>query len=122
MKSKPFYSFYPAVLILMMVISSSSYSQSIEDLKQKYDKQEVYITMRDSVKLFTSIYIPKNNSVAHPVLLNRTPYNIEPGGPGNFNFFMQLYSRYTEAEYIMVFQDVSCLLYTSPSPRDGLLS
>jgi len=106
MKSKSFYSFYPAVLILMMVISSSSYSQSIEDLKQKYDKQEVYITMRDSVKLFTSIYIPKNNSVAHPVLLNRTPYNIEPGGPGNFNFFMQLYSRYTEAEYIMVFQDV----------------
>ena len=79
---------------------------SPEALKQKYDKQEVYITMRDSVKLFTSIYTPKNNSVAHPVLLNRTPYNIEPGGPGNFNFFMQLYARYTEAEYIMVFQDV----------------
>ena len=62
--------------------------------------------MRDSVKLFTSIYMPKNNSVAHPVLLNRTPYDIEPEGPGSFNFHMQLYSRYTEDEYIMVFQDV----------------
>jgi len=89
-----------------MVISSYSYSQSSEGIKQKYDKQEVYITMRDGVKLFTSIYTPKNNSVAHPVLLNRTPYNIEPGGPKSFNFFMQFYDRYTEDEYIMVFQDV----------------
>jgi len=77
-----------------------------DTLHMKYDKQEVYITMRDGVKLFTSIYIPKNHSVQHPILLNRTPYNIEPGGPENFNIFMQLYSRYTEEEYIMVFQDV----------------
>ena len=79
---------------------------STEALKQKYDKQEVYINMRDGVRLFTSIYTPKNASVTHPFLLNRTPYNIEPGGPDNFNFFMQLYGRYTEEEYIMVFQDV----------------
>jgi uncharacterized protein len=92
--------------IFLVTVNSPSYSQSIENLKQKYNKQEVYITMRDSVKLFTSIYTPKNNSVAHPVLLNRTPYNIEPGGPGSFNYHMQLYSRYTEDEYIMVFQDV----------------
>ena len=79
---------------------------SIEVLKQKYDKQEVYITMRDGIRLFTSVYTPKNTLVAHPVLLNRTPYDIEPGGPDNFNFFMQIYGRYAEQEYIMVFQDV----------------
>jgi len=72
-------------------------------LKQKYNKQEVYITMRDGVKLFTSIYTPKNNSAARPILLNRTPYNIEPGGPDQFNF---VYSRYVDEAYIMVFQDV----------------
>lgn len=79
---------------------------SPDALKQKYDKQEVYITMRDGVRLFTSVYTPKNSSVNHPILLNRTPYNIEPGGVSNFNFFMQLYSRYVEEEYIMVYQDV----------------
>ena len=79
---------------------------SIEDLKLKYNKKEVYITMRDGVKLFTSIYTPKDSSVNHPVLLNRTPYDIEPGGPDNFNFFMQVYSRYALDNYIMVFQDV----------------
>jgi uncharacterized protein len=79
---------------------------SEEALKQKYEKQEVYITMRDGVRLFTSVYTPKNNSVSHPILINRTPYDIEPGGPNSFNFFMQLYSRYTADDYIMVFQDV----------------
>ncbi|HLP73083.1 MAG TPA: CocE/NonD family hydrolase [Bacteroidales bacterium] len=79
---------------------------SLSDLQTKYDKKEVYITMRDGVKLFTSIYTPKDTTSPHPVLINRTPYNIEPGGPGNFNFFMQAYARYTTDNYIMVFQDV----------------
>jgi hypothetical protein len=89
-----------------MTVVYTSNSQSVEALKQKYDKKEVFITMRDGIKLFTSIYTPKNNSEAHPILLNRTPYNIEPGGPAYFNFFIQIYSRYTDDDYIMVFQDV----------------
>src|SRR5450759_3206703 len=95
-----------AIFILLMAVSFSSYSQPAETLKQKYDKQEVYITMRDGIRLFTSIYTPKNKSVTHPVILNRTPYDIEPGGKESFNFFMQLYSRYTDDDYIMVYQDV----------------
>ncbi len=81
-------------------------ANSPEALKEKYDKKEVYITMRDGIKLFTSIYIPKNSSSEHPILLSRTPYNIEPGGPDQYNFFVQGYSRYVDEEYIMVFQDV----------------
>ncbi|MFH0841695.1 MAG: CocE/NonD family hydrolase [Bacteroidota bacterium] len=79
---------------------------SQEALKKIYDKKEVYISMRDGIRLFTSIYTPKNTSVKHPILMNRTPYNIEPGGADNFNFFIQGYSRYVDEEYIMVFQDV----------------
>lgn len=79
---------------------------SFESLMQRYIKEEVYITMRDGVRLFTSIYTPRNPSGSSPILLNRTPYNIEPAGPGNFNFFMQVYGRYADDEYIMVFQDV----------------
>ncbi len=79
---------------------------SQEALKQIYDKQEVYITMRDGVRLFTSIYTPKDSSVSHPILMGRTPYNSEPSGPDQFNFFVQGYSRYIDEEYIMVFQDV----------------
>jgi hypothetical protein len=106
MKIKPIFTHRRFIFCLMMTVVYSSYSQAVESLKQKYNKQEVYITMRDGIKLFTSIYTPKNNSEAHPILLNRTPYNIEPGGPAAFNFFVQIYSRYTDDDYIMVFQDV----------------
>src|SRR5664279_2399311 len=106
MKSKTNPHFNPAILIIFLALSSSAYPQSLELLKQKYDKQEVYITMRDGIKLFTSIYTPRNNSTTHPILLNRTPYDIEPGGKESYNFFVQLYSRYTDDDYIMVFQDV----------------
>src|SRR5665647_1134668 len=93
----------PVILAILLALSSSVYSQTLEALKQKYDKQEVYITMRDGIKLFTSIYTPRNNSTTHPILLNRTPYDIEPGGKDSYNFFMQLYSRYTDDDYIMVY-------------------
>jgi putative CocE/NonD family hydrolase len=87
-------------------VSFAQTFESIDALKQKYDKQEVYITMRDGVRLFTSVYTPKDISVFHPILLNRTPYDIEPRGPDQFNYFIQGYSRYAENEYIMVSQDV----------------
>ncbi len=79
---------------------------SPEALKQKINKKEVYITMRDGVRLFTSIYTPKDSTKTYPILINRTPYDIEPGGPDSYNFFMQVYARYAESGYIMVFQDV----------------
>src|SRR5689334_9699685 len=39
-----------------------------------YDRREVMIPMRDGVKLFTVIVVPKGASHA-PILLTRTPYN-----------------------------------------------
>ncbi len=96
------------LVLFVAILPGTSYihCQQLTQLKQKYDKQEVYITMRDGVRLFTSVYTPKNDSLKHPILFSRTPYNIEPGGPDNFNYFVQLYKRYTDEEYIMVYQDV----------------
>jgi uncharacterized protein len=79
---------------------------SIADIKSRYTKQEVYITMRDGKRLFTSIYRPLKIKGPLPVLLSRTPYNIEPAGPSQFSFFTQIYSRYMNDNYIIVLQDV----------------
>lgn len=95
-----------SIIVLIFFASSLIFAQPAGQLKQRYEKKEVYITMRDGVRLFTSIYSPTNKSITHPVLLNRTPYNIEPGGVNSFNSSMYLYKRYTDEEYIMVFQDV----------------
>ena len=79
---------------------------SIPGIKAIYDKQEVYIKMRDGVKLFTSIYTPKNQEGASPILMNRTPYNIEGGGEQEYNMFLLIYYRFVKENYIFVFQDV----------------
>ena len=74
----------------MLAISALLIAQSMDALKQKYDKQEVYITMRDGVRFSLQFIHPKSKSATHPMLLNRTPYDIEPGGPESFNYFVQV--------------------------------
>jgi len=73
-------------------------------LKQTFNKREVYITMRDGVKLFTSIYTPKDKSQSLPILLWRTPYNSEPSEKGYSGRLFSM-SHFLEEGYIIVFQD-----------------
>jgi hypothetical protein len=79
---------------------------SQDRMKEIYKKREVYIEMRDGIKLFTSIYTPNETTEASPMLLFRTPYNAEPLGEESFNYFVSAYYRYLELGYILVFQDV----------------
>lgn len=72
-----------------------------------YTKREVYIPMRDGKRLFTAIYIPKNSSEKHPILINRTPYSIGPYGVDSFKpIWNSHYSAYFKENYIIVNQDV----------------
>lgn len=72
-----------------------------------YLKKEVAIPMRDGVKLFTSLYIPKDNAERHPFLLKRTPYSCQPYGENKFGTVWNSYQKeYFKEGYIMVSQDV----------------
>lgn len=106
--SKKNYTLLSLLTLIQILIATPAQCQpyATNDIRSRYDKQEVYITMRDGVKLFTSVYTPKKATGARPVLLNRTPYNIEAGDPESFNAFVRAYTRYTDDNYILVFQDV----------------
>ncbi len=72
-----------------------------------YYKMERSIPMRDGVKLFTSMYIPKDTMHKHPILMMRTPYSCEPYGEKKFKRFWHIpYMQYLKEGYIMVTQDV----------------
>lgn len=73
-----------------------------------YTKQEVMIPMRDGVKLFTAIYIPKNNTEKHPFLIMRTPYSVGPYGDNRFSprIYATHWVEYLKENYIIVLQDV----------------
>jgi len=71
-----------------------------------YTKQEVTIKMRDGVKLFTSIYSPKDRSEKHPILMERTPYSCQPYGKDYLQLWKSYLVKYCREGYILVFQDV----------------
>ena len=55
-------------------------------VKEHYTKKEVYIPMRDGIKLFTSVYIPKDISktLKYPFLMQRTCYSVAPYGENEY--------------------------------------
>jgi putative CocE/NonD family hydrolase len=62
--------------------------------------------MRDGVKLFTSIYIPKDKSKTYPIILNRTPYSVAPYGADKVRLNLGPSPRFGKSGYIFVYQDV----------------
>jgi hypothetical protein len=62
--------------------------------------------MRDGVKLFTSIYQPKDTSRLHPILLSRSPYSVGPYGPEAFRQGVGPSAAFAKEDYIVVYQDV----------------
>ena len=72
-----------------------------------YTKKEVYIPMRDGIKLFTSFYIPKDQTKKHPFLITRTPYSCAPYGTDKYVPLWYSYKMaYAHENYIFVLQDV----------------
>lgn len=82
-------------------------SQDSAWIRDNYTKKEVYIPMRDGVKLFTAIYLPRDASEKHPILMSRTPYSCAPYGEQNFrNLWVSHFRHYARENYIFVTQDV----------------
>lgn len=75
-------------------------------VKTHYDKQEVTITMRDSIQLFTTIYSPKDKSKTYPILLMRTPYSCAPYGENEFRKSIGPNRILMQEGNIVVYQDV----------------
>jgi uncharacterized protein len=95
--------------IAFVSISFCTNAQEINDtyFKEHYTKKEVYISMRDGVKLFTAIYTPKDNTEKHPCLMSRTPYSCAPYGEDKYASIASGYkAAYVKENYIFVLQDV----------------
>ena len=77
-------------LFLYAAFSSAFADDKKEDttaawLAEHYTKFEHRVPMRDGVKLFTRVYVPKDDSTNYPVLLTRTPYALKPYGADRYN-------------------------------------
>lgn len=75
------------------------------DFKRDYERLEYRIPMRDGVRLYTAIFVPKHVPGKHPILLERTPYSVGPytstGAPEILGS-----PKFREKGYIFAEQDV----------------
>ena len=75
-------------------------------IKANYTKYEYMIPMRDGVKLFTSVYAPKDDSKPYPLMLFRTPYSVRPYGVNSYKTRIGPSRLFAKDLFIFAYQDV----------------
>ena len=93
-------------LAVLAMCSLSLLAQGLEYIKANYTKYEYEIPMRDGKKLFTSVYLPKDQSQKYPIMLSRTPYSVSPYGVDNYKTDLGPHAEFAKQGFIFVYQDV----------------
>jgi len=96
-----------ASLITMLIpVFLTAQKENIAFIRENYIKIERMIPMRDGVRLFTSIYIPRDEKEKYPILMERTPYSCSPYGENNVRWSLGPNTSLMFEKYIFVYQDV----------------
>jgi len=101
--------------LLLLFVLVTSFSALAADKKSdpradyiraNYTKYEYQIPMRDDVKLFTSVYVPNDDSKTYPMMFQRTPYRVAPYGADKYKTRLGPSDAFEKEGFIFVFQDV----------------
>ena len=107
-----------SILISAACIATNVHAQqfandtaSQEFVRSHYTKYEYRIPMRDGVRLFTAVYVPKASAFAddpgpYPFLMERTPYSVAPYGEDKYPAHLGPSDEFERSGYIFVYQDV----------------
>jgi uncharacterized protein len=100
-----------AITLLSLLVGKSPAAEPSGDtnavwLAEHYTKYEHRIPMRDGVRLFTRVYVPKDDSQAWPIIITRTPYALKPYGADNYNDVSGSFRVLAKDKFILVTQDV----------------
>ncbi len=75
-------------------------------IKGHYRKYEFNIAMRDGRKLFTAVYVPRDQTRKYPIMMDRTPYSVAPYGVDAYKTNLGPSPLFVHDGYIFVYQDV----------------
>ena len=78
-------------------------------VRENYTKFDYRIPMRDGVKLFTSVYLPKEvagEGKSYPIMLTRTPYSVRPYGEDQYPAALGPSDFFAREKFIFAYQDV----------------
>jgi uncharacterized protein len=91
---------------VFLLLSPVLFGQGKEYILANYTKYEFKIPMRDGVRLFTAVYVPKDDSKPYPFMMTRTPYSVGPYGVDLYKDNLGLSPLMGKEGYIFVYQDV----------------
>ena len=76
-------------------------------VRAHYTKYEFRIPMRGGKRLFTAVYVPKDDTGGpYPFLMDRTPYSVAPYGEDQYPKQLGPSDEFEKSGYIFVYQDV----------------
>jgi putative CocE/NonD family hydrolase len=94
------------LLLCLFFMQLSAQNPDAAYVKENYQKFEYQIPMRDGKKLFTSVYVPKDQTKKYPLMMDRTPYSVAPYGTDSYKGSLGPSSLFLKDGYIFVYQDV----------------
>ena len=93
--------------VAILLLPALGFGQGLEKVKELYTKYEYRIPMRDGKRMFTSVYVPKDDSEPAPILMSRTPYSVAPYGVDKYKTEVGPSVEFGNlGKYIIVYQDV----------------
>ena len=91
---------------LLSLAQSGTEPSGEAEVRAHYTKYEYRVPMRDGVKLFTSVYVPKDSAQTYPFLMVRTPYSVSPYGGDQYPRRLGPAPVFQRDGFIFVNQDV----------------
>ncbi|MFN8575078.1 MAG: CocE/NonD family hydrolase, partial [Gemmatimonadaceae bacterium] len=95
-------SIFRSALLIAAILGRAAVAQAPADTM--FERREVRIPMRDGVKLFTVVLVPKRSATPLPILMSRTPYGTDGWG-GTYNIH-EAFKELMDDGYVFVFQDI----------------
>ena len=92
--------------LLGLAAALSLSGQGVEFIKANYTKYEYRVPMRDGKRLFTSVYVPKDDTQTYGILLSRTPYSVAPYGADQYRDTNGYNAIIGREKFIFAYQDV----------------
>lgn len=95
-----------AALAAFALLAAPALAEEGDYVKANYTKYEYLIPMRDGVRLFTAVYVPKDRSKLYPIMLYRTPYSVGPYGADAYRPELGPSPLFSRDGFIFAYQDV----------------
>ncbi len=96
-----------SIALLFLALLATGRAGESQYIRDHYTKYEHRIAVRDGIRLFTIVYVPKDKSKEYPIILMRTPYSVAPYGLDNFiDDPGRQRTQYFHEGYIVAYQDV----------------